>query len=230
MSAVREESGQWKQTFLKVKGHRLAHALFNFLDCYHCLQYLKTVSGDCLLKSDTVEKCNQASIIAMKFIRLSMDTAADVLTRFPDVHVIHYVRDPRGVIHSRNETGLLEFDVVTDAKLLCRKMFCDIRIKQQLLKRNRGRIYTLRYEDLADDILGTTTSLYNYFGQRVPPELAKGLRADVSAEKDDGQFMPLRKNSSKTAHAWRQELDAGIIRKIDEVCKDVYDILGYAIM
>ena len=48
------------------------------------------------------DKCRQKRITATKVIRMTMQSAEAVIRKIPDIHIVYYVRDPRGIFQSRH--------------------------------------------------------------------------------------------------------------------------------
>lgn len=53
-----------------------------------------------------IQECNNSSIIAVKSIRFLLDFAIQLQKEMPHLHIIHYSRDPRGIINSRYLTSV----------------------------------------------------------------------------------------------------------------------------
>ena len=72
--------------------------------------------------------CSSANVNVVKTVRLSMKQAEALLQEDPEVKVIHLVRDPRGVLRSRQVTrvGLSYHET---AEQLCAKVVQDIKVR-----------------------------------------------------------------------------------------------------
>ena len=95
-----------------------------------------TPFGDCLAKNQGMlglvtclpvlsRHCFSANVSVAKTVRLSMKMAGSLLQKDPKVKVIHLVRDPRGVLHSREITQLTQMYNLTPSQ------FCSV-VQQDL--------------------------------------------------------------------------------------------------
>jgi hypothetical protein len=115
-----------------------------------CMQKLHSCSQCCVQKSKLAESCQRSRIRAAKILRVKMPAMDAVLQAIPDLHVIHYFRDPRAVFRSRDEgksrdcQGSREQDCLALVKTLCREMAEDIELSAPLRSKYPGAFMTLR--------------------------------------------------------------------------------------
>lgn len=165
----------------------------------------------------------------------------------PDLKVIHYLRDPRGVINSRIANGYImpgplasvvsrpvfklfnsSFLIERHTEQLCRQMSTDLEISAQLKISYPGRIKTILYEDLAQNPIEIAKQLYQFVGLNLTDEIREYIYSITMAGKQpNGIYATTRTNSSRTAFGWKQRLSLHHIKNIDKHCDQLYKRLGY---
>ena len=183
--------------------------------CFHLLQ----------------EACSSSPIMVSKAIRLESDLVEDVIDAIPDLKVIWYTRDPRGIISSRKSfgltAGLSNKSMETESVVLCQKMRKDIKRMRELRQKFPNRIHFLRYEDLSTDVMTVLREIYDFV--KIP--LSKSLKKTFSnlflSEKNTGGFGTARKNSTRTAYKWHKLLKPEVKDFITDQCEDVLRELKY---
>ncbi|GFS13639.1 carbohydrate sulfotransferase [Elysia marginata] len=117
-------------------------------------------------------RCQASSAVAQKVVRLTMAEGGRLLKRDPSIRLVHLVRDPRGVLLSR-----MRFNQKTKGEMhknytsICRRMLADMKDTVHLNKNHWGRILTVRYEDLAQDLLSITSKIYKFVGLEMLPSV-----------------------------------------------------------
>ncbi|XP_053407796.1 carbohydrate sulfotransferase 1-like [Mercenaria mercenaria] len=176
----------------------------------------------------TTSFCKEAQLWALKFIRLSMEDASKLLPLYPNMKIIHLVRDPRGIMHSR-----LKIQVVTaktfkkDVKVHCSTIEKDLKVSKEILKKQPTRLKILHYEDLAENPLETAETLFKFLGLTFEKRLQDFIFEQTHALRDSSAYSTQRKNSSKTASEWRSHIDHKKATFIYKTCRTSNVILGY---
>ncbi|CAL1527100.1 unnamed protein product [Lymnaea stagnalis] len=179
------------------------------------------------------EKCVTSKAIVQKVVRLTMAEADSYLERDPAVRIIHLVRDPRGILLSR-----MHFNSKTSGEMhnnysyICQRIRDDIKVSREISHKHWGKILTLRYEDMAQDLLRATEIMYSFTGLEMLPSVRSYVRKVTSYEAvlPNGKTaakQTARKNPFKTAYNWRLELPFSLVKLVDHACKDVLDNMGY---
>lgn len=206
-----------------------AHHHQSFVQYKECITHQKIRALRCLSK--VTSACLNSTIRSVKAIRFSMDVMEELLTLVPDLKVIHYIRDPRGLALSRMKTGLLSqvsrHDMVTEARLYCDRVMHDLKIRQTLELRYPNTFMQLLYEDLAQNPQRATRQSYDFLGTPVPKEVPKWMHQMANASTDGAGFDTQRVNSSQTALNWRAILTESKVQSITSACADLVDTLGY---
>ena len=108
---------------LQVDSEKERQAISSYAKCYKKLKKSFLEIGNERL----TKNCRGATIQVVKNIRLTMDITKHLMTKIPDLHLVYYIRDPRGIISSRlKHKSLLTFKPLAETKLLCSRMAQDI--------------------------------------------------------------------------------------------------------
>ena len=181
------------------------------------------------------QNCAHTRIKASKVIR-----AAN-----PDIHVLFYVRDPRGIMNSRKEilqnanfrpmkSSLGKGNYTIEAKYLCKIMHHDFAWWNILKERYPGSIPMLRYEDLARNPLEEAQEVYKFINRTFPKPvkhwLNSTMQSSAKGRKDAKKpFSTSRVNSTATAFKWKTGWSAHEIADLTEACQAVIEDYNYSL-
>ena len=178
----------------------------------HCMAPQRQAMKTCvhLLK----EPCLNRRFRAAKVLRMPMCIIEDLLNIFPNLKIIHQVRDPRAIIQSRSKGSMLSFvDIGKEAKYLCQKMMSNIRALQYLNKKYPGLVLFNSYENLARKPTTSLELIYQHTG--VP-----------RSDKVQSWLSDSSENGYNISVAWRRHMPSSMRRMIDSQCKELYKIIG----
>ncbi|XP_077993692.1 carbohydrate sulfotransferase 1-like [Glandiceps talaboti] len=178
--------------------------------------------------------CKKVKNVAVKVIRvvniqsLQALMADDTL----NVKIIHLVRDPRAIYSSRVKAEKLAktFDSEQEMTMLslCKRMkhnYDTAHAHPQWLK---NRYMLVRYEDLAENPIRVAKQMYNFIGiEKLPKSVKSWIAANSNADPEKSDVYSTRRNSSSVVQAWRLELPFDIVQRIDSMCSELMDALGY---
>ena len=214
-------------------GDRLATAnLSEFVAHRRCIERLNAHVRPCWESSRAV--CANATAVTAKVIRLALADIEPIIQRLPDVRIIHYVRDPRGIAVSRSLVNwtfsTVDVSAVAETRLLCREMLEDLRAKRRFERCYPGAVITVRYEDFSDDPIRTTERVFEAVGQRVPATFRSWLDRVINVK--NVRNPPFangirRGNASATAAAWQSRVSYSDVIGMNRNCREVLDLLGY---
>jgi hypothetical protein len=165
-----------------------------------------------------------------KILRVKMPVMDAVLQAIPDLHVIHYFRDPRAVFLSRDEgktrncQGSGEKFCFAFVETLCREMAEDIKLSAPLKSKYPKSFMTLRYEDLVHNPSKALQEVYDFMGERLEEKLVKWINSTImNAISNDGAHGIKRKDGVSHADKWRKTFRATFIEKSNDIpeCKRV---------
>ena len=146
------------------------------------------------------QECQTAKVRIVKTIRHSLDIIDKVNELVPDLKVLHLVRDPRAMLHSRQQ-----WVRTTSREIMatCARLNSDVTSSQRLLASKSQTYLQLRYEDLVTMPLKYAMDVYGHIGLRVPANLAEWVKNHTSASADDSPGGTIRQNSAVHADLWR---------------------------
>jgi hypothetical protein len=170
------------------------------------------------------EKCLTSSVVAVKTIRYPLEFLP-LLDRAVD-KVVLLVRDPRGIINSRNRKQAAVTPRLTEqVQSLCQRLKTDYESTQKY--NTSFPIYVLRYEDFASAPHATAAAVYDFCGVSRGNGVMEALMELTHAEKDDGMFSTQRQNSTATAFAWIGEILDEVVQVVNTNCKEALDYFDY---
>ncbi|RUS68636.1 hypothetical protein EGW08_023602, partial [Elysia chlorotica] len=119
-----------------------------------------------------MDRCRDASAVVQKVVRLTLREGGHLLQRDSAVRLVHLVRDPRGVLLSRMRFNhKMAGEMHNNFTSICQRMFADVQQAKHINQRHWGRILTVRYEDLAEDLVSITSLIYKFVGLDMLPSV-----------------------------------------------------------
>ena len=215
-------------------------------DCNECISRKR---GVCVLDDfhRIEQKCKQqTSCVAMELIRIHSNHLP-LVNQFlrEDGHVIHLVRDPRGVISSRitieqvtaikERTAYIEANfavLVGNASRHCKRIrdALETTSSWKTVVPSFQKFYHLyRYEDFAHHPEKTTRSMYSSLGMPLHNDVLTWLRELTERRTGRFNFNSTVRNLTATAEAWRYELPFSFVSAMQSLtdCQYVMRQLGY---
>ena len=190
--------------------------------CYRALIKSRTLCGGHLEKG-----CKSAKIVALKSVRLTMADVDVLLRQDQDIKIIHFLRDPRGIVASRAKVGLLSeqsfSNKALESKMLCDLLRRDITKRKQLELQYPGTFMALTYEDFVEHPIELAEAVYRHIGRPMPPLVSLWLYNSTHSQTDDGSFETSRKNATATAHSWKSTVTKQELHEIGLFCTDLYN-------
>lgn len=164
----------------------------------------------------------------IKTIRMNMDVAENLLKEFPQLKLIHLVRDPRGTYQSRKRGQFLRNQKNLEAitKSNCDTLLHNLQTGFKLNKLYPNRIKTVLYEDLAERPLEAARDLYKFLGLTEPVNFEQWVQNHTKAGYSNGYYDTVRRDSKSTAYSWRRYINLKVVQSFDKNCIDTYKILG----
>ena len=175
------------------------------------------------------EACQRSRYRIIKTIRINMSLVKPLLAEIPNLKVIHLVRDPRGIIHSRGKKKNKWMTMGTDthSKALCKEMSQDVVDAFDLQTKYPFQIDTFSYEMIASKPVETTKYLYKFLSLPYDDSVEVWLNKSVRASDDNGYFGAQRKNSEDASTQWRREMSFTEALTVQKICARVLSFLGY---
>lgn len=177
-----------------------------------------------------ISVCKSTPLIVLKFIRLKVETVLEMMPYFPNMKVIHLIRDPRGMFNSRTKLGFTEkkgrLDK-DDVRRSCDILRRDLSASKFIHQAYPDRIKLLLYEDLADKPMESAKSILSFANLGLTPKMENFVKHMTSSTRDSCAFCTQRKSSAKTAAKWREQMKLTDAIYIYNVCEDSMKVLGY---
>ena len=200
--------------------------------------------------SKVEEACKTYSHVAIKEVRFFDLKVLYPLLTDPSLNlkIIHLVRDPRAVFRSRENTMAdlkRDSDIVVGSQKTKGEMgpyntmqeICKSHVEiykagsQAIPSFLKDRYLLVRYEDIVRDPLGKAAQMYRFAGLHFTPELQKWVH-NITHGKGKGEqaFDTGSRDALSTSEAWRNTFPFEKIEKVQSVCKDAMDLLGYRLV
>ncbi|NWQ65365.1 CHST4 sulfotransferase, partial [Neopipo cinnamomea] len=200
--------------------------------------------------SKVEEACKTYSHVAIKEVRFFDLKVLYPLLTDPSLNlkIIHLVRDPRAVFRSRENT-------VADLKRDSNIIMGSWRAKGEMVPYNtmqvickshveiykagsqatpsflKDRYLLVRYEDIVRDPLARAAQMYRFAELHFTPELQKWVHNITHGKGLGAQAFQIgSRDAQRVSQAWRKTLPFQKIEKVQKVCKDAMDLLGYRLV
>uniref|UniRef100_A0A8C9FHE1 Sulfotransferase n=1 Tax=Pavo cristatus TaxID=9049 RepID=A0A8C9FHE1_PAVCR len=200
--------------------------------------------------SKVEEACKTYSHVVIKEVRFFDLKVLYPLLTDPSLNlkIIHLVRDPRAVFRSRENTMAdlkRDSDIIVGSQKTKGEMgpyntmqeICKSHVEiykagsQPIASFLKDRYLLVRYEDIVRDPLGKAAQMYRFAGLHFTPELQKWVH-NITHGKGKGEkaFDTGSRDALSTSEAWRNTFPFEKIEKVQSVCKDAMDLLGYRLV
>ncbi|XP_014797884.1 PREDICTED: carbohydrate sulfotransferase 4 [Calidris pugnax] len=199
--------------------------------------------------SKVEEACKTYSHIVVKEVRFFDLKVLYPLLNDPSLNlkIIHLVRDPRAVFRSReNAVAELKYDtnIVVRSQKTKKEMepfetmqvICKSHVEiykagsQDAPSFLKDRYLMVRYEDIVRDPLTKTAEMYRFAELDFTPELQKWVHNITHGKGQGAQFIIGSRDALRVSQAWRKTLSFQKIEKVQNVCKEAMNLLGYRLL
>ncbi|XP_061714519.1 carbohydrate sulfotransferase 4-like [Cydia pomonella] len=171
--------------------------------------------------------CRLFPFQSMKIVRLRLRLVRDILEDHElNVKVVLLIRDPRGVMQSRQHRGFCQpAPDCWQPELLCADMISDYVAAGRLQQQYPNRLMVLRYEELALEPTTTTLRLFKFLGLSLTPAVDEFLHSHTNIEVA-GVSSTFRV-SRDVPFRWKNALDYEYVEEIQMACKEAMELWGY---
>ena len=172
-------------------------------------------------------KCSSARIIVTKVVRLSMQAVEEIIFKIPDIFIVYFVRDPRGIWLSRKTTHARDHPI----RPLCEQMFNDHNMYTELNRKFPGVFLKVKYEEFAEDPIKHASDIYSHIGEKLTDDLQRYIKSithNTDSIEESAHDVD-RMDSNQTAHAWMTKLDTDTINQMTRNCHAYLEIDKYLI-
>ncbi|CAG5042121.1 unnamed protein product [Parnassius apollo] len=181
----------------------------------------------CFDSEFTAKFCRLFPFQSMKVVRVRLRLVQEILQdKELNVKVILLIRDPRGVMQSRQHRNFCQpAPDCWKPELLCADMISDYVAAGRLLQQYPDRLIVLRYEDLALNPNSTTHRLFKFLGLGVTQSVEEFLHSHTNVEVA-GVSSTFRV-SRDVPFRWKNVLDFDYVEDIQMTCKEAMGLWGY---
>ena len=177
--------------------------------------------------SEITQSCRKSPIKIIKFVRLRVKHCSVLLDKYPNMKLLHLVRDPRGIFNSRFTLGSNRnwFNLMSQQH--CTEVADDLLSSFKLYQRNPRKVRIVSFEDIAETPEKTTRRLFNFTGLNITKDILAYITNQTNATFDSGFFDLSRHNSNVTVNKWRLSLDIRTANQVYNTCRQSNELLGY---
>ncbi|NXI43760.1 CHST4 sulfotransferase, partial [Galbula dea] len=200
--------------------------------------------------SKVEEACKTYSHVAIKEVRFFDLKVLYPLLTDPSLNlkIIHLVRDPRAVFRSRDNT---KANLQRDSNIIVGSQGTQGEMEpyntMQVICKSQAEIYKagrqaspsflkdryllIRYEDIVRDPLARAAQMYRFAELHFTPELQKWVHNLTHGKGQGAQAFDIgSRDALEVSQAWRMTVPFQKIEKVQNVCKDAMDLLGYQLV
>ncbi|KGL78660.1 Carbohydrate sulfotransferase 4, partial [Tinamus guttatus] len=200
--------------------------------------------------SKVEEACKTYSHVVIKEVRFFDLKVLYPLLTDPSLNlkIIHLVRDPRAVFRSRENAVA---DLTRDSNIVvgtqkAKGEMGPYNTMQEICKSHveiykagsqtvhsfiQDRYLLVRYEDIVRDPLAKAAQMYQFAELHFTPELQKWVHNITHGKGHGTQAFDIgSRDAASVSQAWRMTLPFQKIEKVQDVCKDAMDLLGYRLV
>lgn len=188
----------------------------------------------CLNPEFMADVCRRSPVQVVKVTRLSVVQVLQWLQlNAPlrgNLKVVYLVRDPRGMISSRNVMSWCRRSAVCiKAKNLCREMNEDLDAFEELRELLPEATVRVRYEDIAKRPIKESMALFRALGLEFSDGVTDFLRTHTVVNDTKVLRNPYStvRRSSAAAFMWTKKLNWDRVKEVQTVCAPVLKRLGY---
>ena len=196
----------------------------NFTVYDECKHNLTRTIERCV--KDVQAKCTEKNIVATKTVRLTMETAENLLRVIPDLKIVHYIRDPRAVALSRQMDNsfrgiyaLKKHPITRSAKLYCQDLIRDLTVTKRLKQSHPESIMEVYFEELATFPELVANKIYSFIHRDLPISVKDWLRHNTQSKTRNWTS----RNSAKVVTQWTTIMSNNTIRLINKYCRKVFN-------
>ncbi|CAH0722401.1 unnamed protein product, partial [Brenthis ino] len=191
----------------------------------HC-KYKKEL---CVDANFTSRICKLFPFQSMKIVRVRLRLIKKLLEdKELNLKVILLIRDPRGVLQSRQHRDFCQpAPDCWKPELLCADMISDYVAAGRLLQQYPNRFIALRYEELALNPNSTSHDLLKFLGVGITPSVDEFLHSHTSV--DVPGVSSTFRVSRDVPFKWKNVLYYNYVDEIQMTCKEAMALWGYRI-
>lgn len=191
----------------------------------------KCPGGHCLTPRFLSKLCLSFQNIVAKVVRLNLNSADILLSMDEKLQVIFLIRDPRGIMHSRNHPDIIRFckphSDCGSSRFLCNEMEKEFHESQILSKKYPGRFHLVKFEEfITSDIQMNVKKIFLGIGLPFHGEVGKFIADHTSYKVSDDDRNTYR-NSIDVPFAWRMKMSQSEQKRVNRICRKALRLWNY---
>ena len=176
-------------------------------------------------------KCESATAKVSKVLRAGMSILKNIIQVNDKLKVVHLIRDPRAIIHSRKGVWRKETqDTRLAADSLCKKMSEDQLVATKISVEFPGRLMTMYYEDIVTDPVQRSKQIFSFLGWAFFDKDADRIN-EMTIPKDKSTFSSFwgteRSDSYITGRKWRANMLHKDVYLVNKECSEQLKLFRY---
>ena len=172
-----------------------------------------------------------AKLRVMKTIRISMRAISHLMEEFPELKIIHLIRDARATLMSQSTFGMCgpgHGGYEGCSNRFCTRLENDILESENLQRKYPKRIKTVFYENIAMNPIAASEDLYKFLGTNFTNNIKEYVFSITQAGKSDNcAICTTRQNSTQHIDSWRNKMKDKNLQIIEQRCNYVLQRFNY---
>ena len=189
-----------------------------------CMDYYKNISH-CYQPDMFLESCRLHPIRLAKTVRQPLPPTEYLFKdpELPNFKMIVLLRDPRGIMNSRDKSSWCSEPQCSNVNLACDRLHQDTLTAFKFAQRYPGKVYIVRYEDIALQPYEEVGKIMDFLG--LPwMELIDDYIKEHTIHSGKART---KRNSKERVSAWARKLTWKRLNEIQKSCTKAMKILGY---
>ncbi|KAL4229226.1 hypothetical protein ACF0H5_012265 [Mactra antiquata] len=187
-----------------------------------CIKTNKSINNFDKCVKRLKHECKISSAIVLKTIRLTVKQIEYFLGDFPNLKIVHLIRDPRATLSSESRLG--QCSVKKGGMLGCTSRYC-ARVEDDILDVERlnttfsNRLTQVRYENIAKYPITSAKEIYKFLGFEFNEHVENYIfNITMSGKPDNCLICTTRSNSTQHIDAWKTKMKRIFIDIVNDRC------------
>ncbi|XP_061164345.1 carbohydrate sulfotransferase 1-like [Saccostrea echinata] len=203
-----------------------------------CLKYKSainisatTATYQCIMMMKRL--CLESKYIILKTIRIPLTVLVPLSETFPNLKILHLLRDPRPTLRSQSRFGIVKSRFLQEnATSFCNRVYTDIIIAKHTPTIAPHHYFPVSYENLAKYPFQMARNVYRYLDINLNNKVTSYIENMTMADKTCSESKIAKtmctksSNSSADADRWRQKIPFGFVSIVDNACSLLYRVIG----